>query len=145
MKNKKPKVIFVCTGNSCRSQMAEGILRDMAGNKFEVFSAGSHPSRVHPMSIAIMDEWGIDLRTHTSDPIDQYIDEGIDYVITVCDHAKQACPVFPGKTTQIHWSVDDPFHGWGENNALLDRYRETRNELKKRIIKFVSSIQKDQS
>lgn len=94
--NKKLKVIFICTGNSCRSQMAEGILRDLAGDRFDVYSAGSHPSRVHPMSIAVMDEWDIDLRQHTSDPIDQYLDEHIDIAITVCDHAKQVCPVFPG-------------------------------------------------
>ncbi len=139
MTQKKKKVIFICTGNSCRSQMAEAVLRDMAGDRFEVFSAGSHPSRVHPMSIAAMDEWGIDIQHHTSDPIDKYLDKGIDIVITVCDHANQICPVFPGNVERIHWSVDDPFRGWKENSTLNDRYRDTRNELKERIEKFVKT------
>ncbi len=119
--------------------MAEGILRDLAGDRFDVFSAGSHPSRVHPMSIAAMDEWGIDIRHHTSDPIDMYLDKEIDIAITVCDHANQICPVFPGNVERIHWSVDDPFRGWTENSTLNDRYRDTRNELKERIEKLIKS------
>ncbi|HJM11640.1 MAG TPA: arsenate reductase ArsC, partial [Candidatus Marinimicrobia bacterium] len=88
----KPKVLFVCTGNSCRSQIAEGIMRDKAGDHYEVFSAGSHPSRVNPMAIKVMDEWGIDISYHTSDSVNIYLDKEIDIVITVCDHANQICP-----------------------------------------------------
>lgn len=123
----------MCTGNSCRSQMAEGLLRHMAGDQFEVFSSGSHPSHVHPLSVKIMDEIGIDISRHTSDHVDQYLDKGIDIVITVCDHANQVCPVFPGEVKRIHWSVDDPFSGWGDDDRLLSRYRETRSDLKRRI------------
>jgi arsenate reductase len=132
MKQKK-KVLFMCTGNSCRSQMAEGLLRHMAGDQFEVFSSGSHPSHVHPLSVKIMDEIGIDISRHTSDHVDQYLDKGIDIVITVCDHANQVCPVFPGEVKRIHWSVDDPFRGWGDDDRLLSCYRETRSDLKRRI------------
>jgi len=137
--DRKKKVLFVCTGNSCRSQMAEGIMRDLAGNAFEVFSAGSHPSRVHPMSIAILAEWGINISHHTSDSIDQYLDNEIDIVITVCDNANEICPIFPGDVKRIHWSIDDPFHGWGDEEQFKNRYRETRNDIKNRIEKLLQT------
>lgn len=136
---KKPKVLFVCTGNSCRSQLAEGLLRDMAGDRFEVFSAGSHPSRVHPASIAVLAEWGIDISHHTSDPIEEYLDKNIDIVITVCDNANQVCPVFPGNVERIHWSIDDPFKGWSADMEFMDRYRQTRNEIKERLENFLKT------
>ena len=120
----KPKVLFVCTGNSCRSQIAEGILRDKAGDKFDVFSAGSHPSRVNPMSIRVMNEWEIDISHHTSDPIDYYLDKGIDIVITVCDNANQVCPTFPGDAKRLHWSIKDPFAGWDADDEYLDSFRK---------------------
>lgn len=129
----------MCTGNSCRSQMAEGLLRHMAGDQFEVFSSGSHPSHVHPLSVKIMDEIGIDISRHTSDHVDQYLDKGIDIVITVCDHANQVCPLFPGEVKRIHWSVDDPFRGWDDDDRLLNRYRETRSDLKRRIEGFMDT------
>jgi arsenate reductase len=134
--SKKQKVLFVCTGNSCRSQIAEGLLREIASERFDVFSCGSHPSRVHPNAIAVMEEWGIDISNHTSDAIDDYLNEGINIVITVCDNANQACPVFPGDIQRIHWSIDDPFRGWNSN--LLDNFRETRQELKERLETFLS-------
>ena len=133
----KKKVIFICTGNACRSQMAEGLLRHMAGDKFEVYSAGSHPSRLHPASVAVMAEWGIDIARHTAEPIDDYLDTGIDIAITVCDNAQQSCPTFPGNVEQIHWGLDDPYHGWGADPEDLPPYRETRDELKKRIEGFL--------
>ena len=91
---KKQKVLFVCTGNSCRSQIAEGLLRDMADDQFDVFSCGTHPIRVHPNAIAVMEEWGIDISNHTSDDINDYLAEGINIVISVCDHANKLCPIF---------------------------------------------------
>ena len=134
----KTKVIFICTGNSCRSQMAEGLLRDMAGDRFEVFTAGSHPSRLHLASIIVMAELEIDISNHSADSIDEYLDKDIDIVITVCDNARQVCPVFPGNVKRIHWSIDDPFHGWGAEPGDLIPYRETRETLKDRLESFIN-------
>ena len=138
----KKKVIFICTGNACRSQIAEGLLRHMAGNKFEVYSAGSHPSRLHPASVAVMAEWGIDIARHTAEPIDDYLETGIDIVITVCDNAQQICPTFPGNVKRIHWGLDDPYHGWGAEPEDLLPYREIRDELKDRIKVFLTEQNK---
>lgn len=135
----KPKVLFVCTGNSCRSQIAEGILKDAAGDEFDVFSAGSHPSHVHPMAIIVMSEWGIDISEQTSDPIDYFLDKGIDIVITVCDHANQVCPTFPGDIERLHWSIKDPFSDWDANDEYFDAFRETRETVCKRIKEFLKS------
>jgi len=121
--------------------MAEGWLRHLADDRFTVYSAGTHPSHVHPMSIRVMDEVGIDIRQQTSDPIDDYLSKQIDTVITVCDSAKEACPVFPGNVKHLHWSVDDPFRGWEERDSDLLRYRETRDELKERILDFLSETE----
>jgi arsenate reductase len=140
MGRKRVKVIFICTGNSCRSQMAEGLLRSMAGDQYDVFSAGSHPSRVNPMAIEIMKEAGIDISNHTSDPIGDYLNLGIDVVITVCDSAQQNCPVFPRNATYIHWSIADPFQGWTFENSQLDSFRDTRETIRGKIEGF---IQKD--
>jgi len=136
---KKKKVLFICTGNACRSQIAHGLLQDMAGNRFEVFSAGSHPSRVHPMSIVVMEEVGVDISHHTSDYVDDYLDEGIDIAITVCDNANQACPMFPGEVERIHWSIDDPFKGWNFDTSQMDSFRETRREINERLDTFLET------
>ena len=133
------KVLFVCTGNACRSQMAEGILGDLAEGRFEVFSAGTHPTRVHPASIKVMAEWDIDISHHTSDLIDDYLDAGMDIVITVCDNANQLCPIFPGVVEHIHWSIDDPFVNWSDEAHLLQPYRRTRDKLRARIQEFLGS------
>ena len=135
--DKKRKIIFICTGNACRSQIAEGLLRNLASDKFSVFSAGSHPNQVHPMSVAVMEEVGIDISHHTSDPITDYIDHGIDIVITVCDNAKQACPVFPGNVEHIHWSIEDPFNGWDFDPLDLDNFRKVREDINSRIKDFL--------
>jgi arsenate reductase len=138
--NKKIKVIFVCTGNSCRSQMAEGLLRHIDDDRFEVFSAGTTPSRVHPMSIRVMKETGIDISTHTSDPLDKYFGYGIDYVITLCDNAREFCPTFPGDAKKIHWSIDDPFRSWKNDYKIVGRYRKTRDEIQERLEQFIKLI-----
>ena len=137
--SKKKKVLFICTGNACRSQIAHGLLRDMAGDRFEVFSAGSHPSRLHPMSVAVMEEVGVDISYHTSDFVDDYLDKGIDIAITVCDNANQSCPTFPGKAERIHWSIDDPFKGWNFDTSQMDSFRETRREIKEKLETFLES------
>jgi arsenate reductase (thioredoxin) len=135
----KKKVLFICTGNACRSQIAHGLLIDLASSQFEVFSAGSHPSQVHPISVAVMEEIGIDISKHTSDHIDEYLNKGINIVITVCDNAKNACPTFPENTKHIHWSIDDPFRNWNFDKSQLISFRETRDEIKFRILKFIKS------
>ena len=135
--DKKRKIIFICTGNACRSQIAEGLLRNLAPDRFSVFSAGSHPSQVHPTSVAVMEEVGIDISHHTSDPISDYVDHGIDVVITVCDNAKQACPVFPGNVEHIHWSIEDPFNGWDFDPLDLNIFRKVRQDINSRIKDFL--------
>ena len=133
----KKKIIFICTGNACRSQIAHGLFENMAGDEFEVFSAGSHPSQVHPMSLKIMEEIGIDISHHSSDFINDYLKTGIEIVITVCDNANEICPVFPGNVERIHWSIEDPFKGWDFDETQLKLFRATREEIKHRIIKFL--------
>ena len=139
MKIKKIKALFICTGNSCRSQIAEGLLRFKAGEYFEVYSAGSHPSHVHPMAIEIMKEKGIDISNHTSDHINNYLDFGIDVVITVCDSANRLCPTFPVNVKKVHWSIEDPFRGWTYETSQLDSFRKTMEEIEKRIIIFIKN------
>ena len=135
----KKKVLFICTGNACRSQIAHGLLNDLASSQFEVFSAGSHPSQVHPISVAVMEEIGIDISKHTSDYIDEYLNKSINIVITVCDNAKNVCPIFPENVKLIHWSIDDPFRNWNFDINQLTNFRETRAEIKSRILKFIKS------
>ena len=136
---KKEKIIFICTGNACRSQIAEGIMRQLAGDKFDVFSAGSNPTKIHPMSIKVMNNIGIDISSHTSDPISSFLNENINIVVTVCDKANKACPVFPGKVERIHWSIEDPFRGWGSDPDDLVNFKKTRNDLNERIKNFLKN------
>jgi len=135
----KKNIVFICTGNACRSQMAHGLLENIEGNRFNVFSAGSHPSQVHPMSIKIMEEIGIDISHHTSNHIDDYLNKCIDIVITVCDHANKLCPVFPGNVQRLHWSIEDPFKGWDYNENQMESFRVTREKIKDRILDFLQS------
>ncbi len=137
----KKKVLFLCTGNSCRSQIGEGLLRHLAGDKYDVYSAGVEPSRVHPMSILVMKELQIDISKQTSDDVNDYLNSGIDIVISVCDSAAQSCPSFPGNVRRIHWSIKDPFHGWDVDESKLPDYRRTRDDLKARIEAFLSESQ----
>lgn len=136
---KKQAVLFICTGNSCRSQMAEGWLRTLGGDKFESYSAGTSPSRVHPMATAVMKEAGVDISKQTSDSIDKYIGMDIDHVITLCDHAAETCPVFPGATSVSHWGLKDPFQGWEFDENQLPEYRKTRDIIKEKIEIFLRS------
>jgi arsenate reductase len=136
----KKRVLFLCTHNSVRSQMAEGILRHMASDRFDVFSAGAHPSGVNPLAIKILKEEGIDISKQTSNSIDQFKEQNFDYVITVCDRAKQTCPVFPGKYKKIHWSLEDPGLVQGTEEEKLRAFRETREKLRERIQGFLKEI-----
>jgi len=128
---KKTKVLILCTGNSCRSHMAEGILRAAAGDLFEVFSAGSRPAGyVHPRSIEALAEIDIDISTHTSKHLDQFLEAGIEIVITVCDHANESCPVFPGTVRRHHWGFEDPPKAMRPGESELDAFRRIRDEIR---------------
>jgi len=129
----KKKIIFICTGNSCRSQMAEGLMRDAVGENFDVLSAGSNPSKVHPAAIKVMNEWGIDIQNQKSKNVNNYLEKNIEIVVTVCEKANQVCPSFPNGRTRIHWNIKDPFHSWNSDELDLAPYRITRNEIKKKI------------
>ena len=129
----KKKIIFICTGNSCRSQMAEGLMRDAVGENFDVLSAGSNPSKVHPAAIKVMNEWGIDIKNQKSKNVNNYLEKNIEIVVTVCEKANQVCPSFPNGRTRIHWNIKDPFHSWNSEERDLAPYRITRNEIKKKI------------
>jgi len=135
---KKPvRVLILCTGNSARSQMAEGLLREMGGDRFEVASAGVAPSFVRPEAIAVMREVDIDISGHKSKSVDEFINQEFDYVITVCDNANEQCPVFPGNTRRIHWSFDDPAAAKGDEEQRLAVFRRVRDEIRQRLQLFL--------
>ena len=125
----KPKVLFLCTGNSCRSQMAEGLLRSLAGDRFEVCSAGTDPQRVNPGAITAMREIGVDISRHQSDHVERYLGTGVDTVITVCDRAASNCPTFPEQTAKVHWSFDDPAAAVGSDSERQAVFRRVRDEI----------------
>jgi arsenate reductase len=126
----KKRVLILCTGNSARSQMAEGLLRHDAGDRFEVFSAGTKPSQVRPEAITAMREIGIDISGHKSKSVDEFAGQSFDYVLTVCDNAKESCPVFPGKVAMIHKSFEDPAARQGSEDEKLATFRRVRDEIR---------------
>jgi len=134
------RVLFLCTHNSARSQMAEGFLRAVAGDRFEVESAGTEATRVHPLTIRAMGEAGIDLRAHTSKTVDRFLGQGWDYVITVCDSANERCPLFPGRTMRLHWSFDDPSSAQGTEEERLAVFRRLRDEIEARVRRWLAEI-----
>jgi arsenate reductase len=136
----KKRVLILCTGNSARSQMAEGLLRELGGGRFEVFSAGTHPSSVRPEAVEAMREAGIDISTHRSKSVDEFAGREFDYVITVCDNAREECPVFPGKTERIHWSFDDPAAVEGDWAERLAVFRRVREEIGARLLRWSKEI-----
>jgi arsenate reductase len=131
------RVLILCTGNSARSQMAEGVLRHEAGNQCEVFSAGTQPGPLNPLAIEAMREIGIDISGHRSKSVEEFSGQGFDYVITVCDMAKESCPVFPGKVKRIHWSFEDPAAAPGDEAARLAVFRRVRDEIRERLRGFL--------
>jgi len=135
------RVLILCTGNSARSQMAEGLLRHLAGDRFEVASAGVAPTRVRPEAIEAMREIGIDISQHRSKSVDEFVGSEFDYVITVCDNANEQCPIFPGKTKRIHWSFEDPAAAKGDEVARLNVFRRVRDEIEGRLRLFNSGLQ----
>jgi arsenate reductase len=126
----KKRVLILCTGNSARSQMAEGLLEHDAGDRFEVESAGTKPGRVRPEAIAVMKELGIDISGHRSKRVDEFQGQSFDYVLTVCDNANESCPVFPGHAERIHKAFEDPAAFQGTEEARLALFRRVRNEIR---------------
>ena len=134
----KKRVLILCTGNSARSQMAEGLLRYDGGVSFEVESAGTEPSHVRPQAIEVMREVGIDISSHRSKSVDEFAGQEFDTVITVCDNANERCPVFPGKVERIHWSFDDPAAATGGEANRLGVFRRVRDEIRERMGEFIN-------
>ena len=127
----KPLVLILCTGNSCRSHLAEGILRAAAGDLIEVASAGSKPAGyVHPKSIEVMKEIGIDISGHTSKHLAEFLNRNVDTVITVCGNADQVCPMFPGQVHRFHWGFEDPAHAKGSEEEVLAEFRRVRDQIR---------------
>ncbi len=138
--SEKLRALILCTGNSARSQMAEGLLRHLAGDRFEVESAGTIASFVRPQAIAAMAQIGIDISGHRSKCLDEFLGESFDYVITVCDNAAENCPVFPGKATRVHWSFDDPAEATGSDLEVLKVFERVREEIKVKLEEFLTNI-----
>ena len=135
------RILILCTGNSCRSQMAEGLFRWLSSARVDAFSAGVEPQGyVQPLSIRVMQEIDVDISQARSKSVDEFIDQPFDFVITVCDHAAEICPVFPKATKRIHWSIDDPFTVAGDEAARLEAYRRARDELRQRIVTFLTEL-----
>jgi arsenate reductase len=131
------RVLFVCTGNSARSQIAEALLADFGGADFAVLSAGTEPGKVNPFAIRVLDEIGIDWSGARSKSVTEFMGQPFDYVVTVCDRARQTCPVFPGNHNTLHWGLDDPAEVEGTDQAKLEAFRRTRTEVSTRLRPFV--------
>jgi arsenate reductase len=138
--DKKLRVLFLCTHNSARSQIAEALLRHHGGEDVEVYSAGTEPSQVHPLAIRAMAESGIDIADADSKHLNQFIGQDFSYVITVCDRANESCPVFPGDPKRIHWSFEDPSAATGTEEERLQKFREIRNLLNMRLQTWLLAV-----
>lgn len=137
----KKRILFLCTGNAARSQMAEGLAREFHGHHFDVVSAGSRPAGwVHPLAIRALAEIGIDASEQTSKSAEPFLDQHFDVVVTVCDSAAQDCPLWPGATRIEHWSIEDPSYGPDDPATRFDRFVETRDDLKRRIDELVKTL-----
>jgi arsenate reductase len=135
----KKRVLILCTGNSARSQMAEGLLRHDAGKRFDVESAGTNPGHVRPEAIVVMKELGIDISGHRSKSVDEFAGQKFDYVLTVCDNAKESCPVYPGHTNSLHHNFDDPAAAQGSDEKRLAVFRRVRDEIREYLRGFPPS------
>ena len=135
----KPAILVLCTGNSARSQMAEGLFRHLLGGRFEVHSAGTRPSVLRPEAIAVMAELGIDISGHWSKSVDEFVDREFACIVTVCDNAKESCPVFHCPAERIHWSFEDPAAVEGDEETRLGSFRRIRDQIKEQVIQFASA------
>lgn len=136
--SRRERVLFLCTHNSARSQMAEGWLRAVGGTRYEVESAGTEATRVHPLAARAMSEVGVDLGGHASKTLERFRDEPWDWVITVCDAANEQCPLFPGAARRVHWSFDDPSRATGSDDERLATFRRVRDEIRARLDGWVA-------
>lgn len=139
MNQRLPKVLFLCTHNSARSQMAEAFLRKYAGDHFAVYSAGLEPGEIHPATRRVMEEVGLSLDGQWSKGLTEYLGKAhFSYLVTVCDRAEQECPVFPGMGTRLHWSFEDPTATVGGQDEQLTKFRQVRDEIRARIMEWLS-------
>jgi arsenate reductase len=136
----RQRVLFLCTHNSARSQMAEGFLRAMAGDRFEVASAGTEATAVRPLATQVMSEVGVDLSGHSSKTLDQFVAQPWDFVITVCDSANERCPVFPAAAKRLHWSFPDPSRATGTDEAKLAVFRDVRDAIGRRLQEWLRGV-----
>jgi arsenate reductase len=134
-----PDVLFLCTGNSCRSQMAEGWLRHLAGDRFHAFSAGLQPNVVHPLAIEAMREAGVDISGQQSKDVAGFLGHHFAYIITVCDRAQQNCPIFPGPSIRKHWPIEDPATAEGTQDERMVGFRKVRDDIEARVRAFLGS------
>ena len=139
MRSAKPKVLFLCTGNSARSQMAEGYLRHVAGDRFEALSAGVEPTKLNPLAVEAMNEIGIDISHQRSKDVVKFLGQYMPYIVTVCDNARERCPIFPRTYKFLHWSLDDPAAAQGSHDDKLTVFRRVRDEIADRIDKELVS------
>ena len=145
MQTTRDAILVLCTGNSARSQMAEGLLRRAAGDRFDIFSAGTKPSSLRAEAIAVMAEIGIDISGQRSKSVDEFIGRPFRYVITVCDNARESCPVFPAQTERLHWSFQDPAAVEGTLAERAAAFRRIRDQIAQRVERFVSGPTDDPS
>jgi arsenate reductase len=135
------RILILCTGNSCRSQMAEGLFEWLASDEVAAFSAGVEPQGyVHPLAIRVMQEIGVDIRQARSKSVDEFVNQSFDFVVTVCDHAAEHRPAFANLPTRIHWPIEDPFTVVGDEATRLEAYRRARDELRERIETFLTEL-----
>ena len=138
--DKKPRILILCTHNSNRSQMAEGILRALGGDRLEAYSAGTDSRDVSPNAIKVMKEIGIDISSHHSKHVNEFVGQKFDYVITVCDEAAQGCPFFPGQTTRLHWPFEDPSKFTGTDEQVLARFRKVRDLIRSKVSQWLGEL-----
>jgi len=134
----KARVLFLCTGNSARSQMAEAFLRHYGGDHFEVFSGGLEPQGLHPLTVKVMEEAGFDMSTHTSKPLSKFLGQHFGYLITVCDRAEKNCPIFPGVSMRLYWPFDDPAAVQGTEAEQLEKFRQVRDQIAAKVIDWLT-------
>jgi len=138
---KKPRVLFLCTGNSARSQMAEAFLRKQAGERFEVYSAGLEPTEINPYTLRVMQEAGVDMSGQRSKSLKEYMGKvHFGYLITVCSNAEDKCPIFPGMGMRLHWPFEDPAAFEGSDAAKLEKFRQVRDQIKARVAAWLDEV-----